>query len=118
MQTTSRQYEQGGREWFAVEGDAGAVTFFVQSDFFFGPVRQYKGRRVSAGDLGYHKASSLTDDFRFSKDCEFNPTADGCEYSGYYAFEMLNVLVDNGPLAVLERLNAIYSQTFTAEEAA
>ena len=107
MTTTTRQFKLGTREWFAVEGEAGAITFFVDS---------YRGR--TPGDLGYHAAADEPkpvgpdgDDPFWMTDCEFTTTR-GCRYSGFVSGGMLDTLNEGGPLAVFERLNAIYVKHF------
>ena len=99
MTTTTRQFKNLDREFFAVEGEAGAVTFFTYG----------KGRQP--GDLGYHESSEDRHDDRYTVGCEFTQ-AEGCKYSGFTSPGMLEVLNEGGALALFERLNAIYVKHF------
>lgn len=110
MAPTTRQFKQGGREWFVVEGDAGAITFFAYR----------RGKKREPGDLGYHEAAEGPRAPQFEDDtdpfwhtgCEFTQTK-GCRYSGYTAYGMLDLLTSEGPVVLLDHLTDIYEKHFS-----
>ena len=112
MEPTTRQFKQHGREWFVVEGEAGAITFFTQ------PAR---GGGLMAGDLGYHDAADepkwdLTEDGDpyWTTGCTFVQTP-GCRYSGYQAPRLLDALSEGGAADVFSILTTVYHSHFSGK---
>ena len=105
-QPTQRTFKQGDREWFVVEGEEGAITFFTY------------GRGRKPGDLGYHDAADAPilldeedEDPRWMRDCEFTQTV-GCRYSGTQAQRPLDILREDGPVALFDLLTTVYHNHF------
>ena len=110
---TTRQFKLGDRQWFAVEGEEGAITFFVQG----------RGKNRIPGDLGYHVAADEPqpsgpddDDPFWMTGCDFTQTR-GCRYSGFQSQGALEVLDKQGSVALFDKLTDIYHRHFTQTDA-
>lgn len=116
---TQRTLKQGDRQWYIVEGEAGAVTFFTQGSFMTGPTRVVDGKKRMAGDLGIHtSADGPSDDMdpRFMDRCEFTKGR-GCRYDGFQSGGNLDLLADEGAAALFTHLTTIYTQHFEEKQA-
>lgn len=115
MEVTQRTFNLSDRVWYVVSSDEGAVTFFTQSRYMtFGPVREVGGKKVMAGDLGYHFPEGKSRDARHVNGCEF-VTTESCRYEGFQSGGMLDVLADEGPDALFAKLTDIHTSTFSKE---